>query len=120
MSDSRKNKRYACTVPVEGKEKSVFDHTQVIDFSKGGIGFVSQHRIPVNKEVPIEIDLTADGEQKTNINQARTSQLTGAGITQSIADAIVQRRNSQGTGQVARLSEEVLPEGREVLAAGVA
>jgi general secretion pathway protein K len=42
-------------------------------------------------------NLTADGEQKTNINQARTSQLTGAGITQSIADAIVQRRNSQGT-----------------------
>ena len=40
----------------------MFDHTQVIDFSKGGIGFVSQHRIPLNKEMPIEIDLTAEGE----------------------------------------------------------
>lgn len=62
MSNNRKNKRHVCVVPVEGKKNSVFDHTQVIDFSKGGIGFVSQHRIPVNKEVPIEIDLTADGE----------------------------------------------------------
>ncbi|MCK4852171.1 MAG: PilZ domain-containing protein [Candidatus Omnitrophica bacterium] len=62
MSDHRRNKRHICVVPVEGKKNSVFDHTQVIDFSKGGIGFVSQHRIPVNKEVPIEIDLTAEGE----------------------------------------------------------
>ncbi len=62
MSNNRKNKRHVCVVPVEGKKNSVFDHTQVIDFSKGGIGFVSQHRIPVNKEVPIEIDLTADGK----------------------------------------------------------
>ena len=62
MSENRKNRRYACVVPVEGKKNSVFDHTQVIDFSKGGIGIVSQHRIPVNKEVPIEIDLTAEGD----------------------------------------------------------
>ena len=61
MSDHRKNKRLVCVVPVEGKKNSVFDHTQVIDFSKGGIGFVSQHRIPLNREVPIEIELTAEG-----------------------------------------------------------
>ena len=62
MSDNRRARRHVCTVPVEGKKNSVFDHTQVIDFSRGGIGFVSEHRIPVNKEVPIEIDLTAEGE----------------------------------------------------------
>ena len=62
MPDHRRNKRQICVVPVEGKRDSVFDHTQVIDFSKGGIGFVSQHRIPLNKEMPIEIDLTAEGE----------------------------------------------------------
>ncbi len=62
MSDNRRNKRRYCAVPVEGKKNSVFDHTQVVDFSKGGIGFVSQHRIPINKEVPIEIDLTAEGK----------------------------------------------------------
>ncbi len=62
MSDHRKNERKMCAVPVDGKKGSVFDHTQVIDFSKGGLGFVSQHRIPINKEVPIEIDVTAEGE----------------------------------------------------------
>ena len=61
MSDNRRDTRHVCTVPVEGKKKSVFDDTQVVDFSKGGIGCISKHRIPVNKEVPIEIDLTEDG-----------------------------------------------------------
>jgi len=53
--------RYRCLVPVEGKEGSVFNHTRTVDFSKRGLGFVSDHRIPVNKEIPIEIDLTVDG-----------------------------------------------------------
>lgn len=51
-----------CTVPVDGKKGSVFDHTKVVDLSKGGVGFVSEHRIPVNKEVPIEIETTAEGD----------------------------------------------------------
>ena len=62
MSEYRKNERKVCVVPVDGKKGSVFDHTQVIDFSRGGLGFVSQHRIPVNKEVPIEIEVSAEGK----------------------------------------------------------
>ena len=62
MSDHRKNERKICIVPVDGKKGSVFDHIQVVDFSKGGLGFISEHRIPVNKEVPIEIEVTADGK----------------------------------------------------------
>jgi hypothetical protein len=62
MSQHRKSERKACVVPVDGKKGSVFDQTQVIDFSKGGLGFVSKHRIPVNKEVPIELEVTADGK----------------------------------------------------------
>jgi len=61
ISEHRKNRRRICFVPVEGKEGSVFDHTQAVDFSKGGLGFVSEHRIPVNKEIPIELELTAEG-----------------------------------------------------------
>lgn len=62
MSDFRKNARYTCLVPVDGKDGSVFDQTQTVNFSKGGLGFISRHRIPVNKEIPIEIDLTNDGD----------------------------------------------------------
>ncbi len=61
MSNYRKNRRYACAVPIDGKGGSVFDQTQTVDFSKRGLGFVSRHRIPVNKEIPIEIELTVDG-----------------------------------------------------------
>jgi Tfp pilus assembly protein PilZ len=62
MSEHRKNKRHLCLVPVEGKSGSVFDNTQTVDLSKGGMGFVSPRKIPVNKEIPIELDMTIDGE----------------------------------------------------------
>ena len=61
MDNHRKNERYAYIVPIDGKDGSVFDQTQTVDFSKRGFGFVSRHRIPVNKEIPIEIELTVDG-----------------------------------------------------------
>jgi len=61
MSNLRKSERFACLVPVDGKDGGVFDQTQAVDFSKKGLGFVSKHRIPVHKEIPIEIDLTIDG-----------------------------------------------------------
>jgi len=61
MPNQRKSVRHACIVPVEGKRGSVFDDTRAIDFSRGGLGFVSRHRIPLNKEIPIEIELTVDG-----------------------------------------------------------
>lgn len=61
MSNNRKNERQACLVPVEGKKGGVFDQTQTVDFSKGGLGFISRHRIPVDKRIPIEIDLTSEG-----------------------------------------------------------
>src|SRR3989338_707775 len=61
MSDHRKNARKVCVVPVDGKEGCVFDRTRAVDFSRGGLGFVSEHRIPVNKKIPIEIDLSDEG-----------------------------------------------------------
>ena len=61
MSNQRKSERYACLVPIDGKDGSVFDQTQAVDFCKRGLGFVSRHRIPVSKEIPIEIELTVDG-----------------------------------------------------------
>jgi len=62
MGNNRKNERYDCLVPIDGKDGSIFDQTQAVDFSKKGLGFVSRHRIPVNKEIPIEIELTVDGK----------------------------------------------------------
>jgi Tfp pilus assembly protein PilZ len=61
MLHHRKNTRTVCVVPVDGKEGSVFDRTHAVDFSRGGLGFVSGHRIPVNKKIPIEINLSDEG-----------------------------------------------------------
>ena len=62
MGNLRRSQRKECAVPVEGKEGTVFDRTQAVDFSKGGLGFISKHRIPKNKEIPIELELTPGGD----------------------------------------------------------
>jgi len=62
MSNKRKNKRFDCLVPVDGKKDSTFDGIQTVDYSKGGIGFVSKKEIPVNQEIALEIDLDELGE----------------------------------------------------------
>jgi hypothetical protein len=60
--DIRKNKRLSCFVPVEGQEEGLFDQTKTVDISKGGMGFLSQHEIPLDQEIAIEIDLIENGE----------------------------------------------------------
>ncbi|VAW12894.1 hypothetical protein MNBD_BACTEROID05-1264 [hydrothermal vent metagenome] len=67
----RKVKRIECLVPVEGKEGGLFDQTRVVDFSKGGVGFVSDHEIPVNQEIAIEFDLKEDEEPAFVIGKVR-------------------------------------------------
>ena len=71
MSNQRKNERYICLVPIDGKDGTVFDQTKTVDFSKRGLGFVSRHRIPVKKEIPIEIELTVDSEPVFVIGQVQ-------------------------------------------------
>ena len=60
--NNRKSKRISCFVPVEGKSGSCFDDFSTVDFSKGGLGFITQHKVAVNKEIAIEIDLDANAE----------------------------------------------------------
>jgi len=69
MSNQRKNARYTCLVPIDGKDGGLFDQTRTVDFSKKGLGFVSSHRISVNKEIPIEIELKIDNKSVFVIGQ---------------------------------------------------
>lgn len=57
MNEQRQNDRIGCYVPVEGKKGSDFDHTQTVDFSRGGLGFISDHNIPIGQEIMVELDL---------------------------------------------------------------
>ncbi len=58
--NKRKIPRQGCRVPVEGKKDSLFESLETVDISKNGLGFISTHRIPVNKKIPIEINLSED------------------------------------------------------------
>lgn len=60
--EQRKAKRYNCTVPVDGKQGSPFDHTRTVDISRNGIGFISDTALPINQKIAVEIALSPDGE----------------------------------------------------------
>ena len=57
MQNRRKNKRLNCLVPVDSKTNSIFDSMKAVDISKGGMGFIAQHKLALNQEIAIEIDL---------------------------------------------------------------
>ena len=63
MNNKRRNKRIRCLVPVDGKTGSAFEETKTIDFSKGGMGFVSHQRIPLNKRIAVAIELSENEER---------------------------------------------------------
>ena len=62
MDNKRKNKRFDCFVPVDGKSGSLFDETKTVDIGTGGIGFVSSSKIPLNKRIAIELDISEEQE----------------------------------------------------------
>ena len=52
-------------------------------------------------------NVNSDGEQRADINQVQEQQLTALGISQPVAQAIIQRRNTQGTFETMRQVLEV-------------
>ena len=56
-SEKRRQKRYRCFVPVEGKRGGVFDQTQTIDISPKGMGLISPRAVSVEERIPVELIL---------------------------------------------------------------
>jgi len=61
-SEKRRSKRYSCSVPVDSKGTGVFAGSQAVDISKGGAGIIVSNFIPIDTEMPVEIDITPEGE----------------------------------------------------------
>ena len=61
MQNKRKNSRHTCAVPVDGKQDGPFGSSKTIDFSQGGLGLISSHRLSLNKEIAIQLDLSEEG-----------------------------------------------------------
>ncbi len=71
MKDKRKNTRHGCLVPVEGKQGGPFEDTKTVDFSKNGLGFISHHKVPLNKEIAIQLDLSEEGAPALVVGRVR-------------------------------------------------
>jgi c-di-GMP-binding flagellar brake protein YcgR len=71
LANKRKSARFDCYVPVNGKEGAAFSSTRTVDISRDGIGFLSNHAIPLNEKVAIELALKPDAEPVLVIGEVK-------------------------------------------------
>ena len=71
MGESRKSKRLACVVPVDTAKKSPFNQAATVDISKGGLGFVSHRKIPLNTKMAFELILSLEEEPVLAVGTVR-------------------------------------------------
>ena len=71
MGEIRRSKRLACAVPVDSSKKSPFSQTATVDFSKGGLGFVSHRKIPLNTKIAFELILSQKDDPVLAIGTVR-------------------------------------------------
>ncbi len=69
--EKRKEERFECFVPVEGKEGTSFDSTQTIDISKNGIGFISSKSVPLDKKIAVELVLNPPSDPLVVLGQVK-------------------------------------------------
>ncbi len=70
-SDKRKDERFKCYVPVEGKDGSCFEKTQTVDISKNGIGFISSNSISLKEKIAVELVLSPEGDPVLVVGQVK-------------------------------------------------
>lgn len=69
--NKRKSPRYSCSVMVDSKRGTAFDDSLTIDISKGGLGFVSTHAVPLNKQIVIELELKPEEDPVLILSRVR-------------------------------------------------
>lgn len=69
--NKRKAPRFDCAVPVDGKQGAVFSDIKTVDISRNGIGFVSNHAIPLNERIAIELALKPDTDPVLVVGQVK-------------------------------------------------
>jgi hypothetical protein len=57
MENHRTAPRLNCEVPIDSSSGNIFAGTQTVDVARGGMGFVSDHEIPVNQQITVELEL---------------------------------------------------------------
>ena len=75
--EKRRNPRFICRVPVLCKKGTMFDNSQTIDISKGGVGFYSQRFVPVDTNMIMEIALSPKKDPLLAVGKVRWIQKVG-------------------------------------------
>lgn len=70
-SDKRKSHRFDCAVPVDGCQGATFSNLSTVDISRDGIGFISNHPVPLNERIAIELALKPDTEPVLVVGQVK-------------------------------------------------
>lgn len=61
-SEKRTSPRFDCRVPILCRKGTIFDNSQTIDISKGGVGLISSKFVPLNTNLVMEIALAPKAE----------------------------------------------------------
>ena len=70
-AEKRKANRRNCTVPILCKKGTAFDHSQTVDISRGGVGFISSKFIPVDTKMAVEIAMRPESDPVLTIGQVK-------------------------------------------------
>lgn len=71
MGEIRRSKRVVCAVPVDSAKKSPFSKAATVDISKGGLGFVSHRKIPLNTKIAFELVLSQQEDPVLALGKVR-------------------------------------------------
>ena len=75
--EKRKSQRLDCRVPIMCRRGSLFDNSQTMDISDGGVGLLSPKMVPVNTNMIMEIALAEKQEPILCVGKVRWVQKSG-------------------------------------------
>lgn len=75
--EKRNSPRYDCRVPVLCRKGTLFDNSQTIDISKGGVGLISSKFIPLDTNLVMEIALSPKAEPLLAVGRVKWVQKLG-------------------------------------------
>lgn len=62
LQEKRNSPRFNCRVPVLCRKGTMFDNSQTIDISRGGVGIISPKFVPLGTNLVMEIALAPKAE----------------------------------------------------------
>ena len=69
--ERRKNERLFCKVPVDAQAGGNFSDIRTVDFSKGGLGFISKKPVPLKEHIAVAVELNPQNEVALLLGQVQ-------------------------------------------------